>query len=213
MSEAKSYALRNRQGSDWFTHEEGSKTSDPSPQHELECQQDVEEQNGEESGNTPRTQMIKPVCNSNEWYKHDKVENDGEENMVSSVAKEKPLPDRQSGGDWYSHEAKNDDKPADVKVRVGSSEGQAYCTRDKTGSSSIWFAHEHDIGSTQTVDSGPRVNTAEGSSNATRMRSQSENWFSHDGKADLNGPHHTSKGRGNRPQSSEMHQIFHMGAE
>lgn len=211
MAEAKSYAQRNREGSDWFSHDDNAAKN--SPQHKAaESDNEVtEDKNGEMEPNSPRTQLIKPVCNSNQWYKHDGKE-ETDEVTPSGGGKEKMHMPRQSGGDWYSHEEKNAEKAADVKVRVGSTEGQAYCQRDKTGSSSSWFAHEHKDGQTAET-STPRVNSVEGSSNASRMRSQSENWFSHEEKGDLNGPQHTSKGRGNRPQSSDMHQIFHMGSE
>lgn len=213
MAEAKSYAQRNRQGSDWFSHDDNAVKTSPEHKATESDHEVTEDKNGEMESSSARTQMIKPVCNSNQWYKYEGKE-ETDEIAPSGGGKEKMHTPHQSGGDWYSHEEKNAEKAADVKVRVGSTEGQAYCQRDKTGSSSSWFAHEHKDGqTTETSVSSPRVNSTEGSSNANRMRSQSENWFGHDEKGDLNGPQHTSKGRGNRPQSSDMHQIFHMGSE
>src|SRR6218665_1072411 len=119
MAEAKSYAQRNREGSDWFSHDDNAAKN--SPQHKAaESDNEVtEDKNGEMEPNSPRTQLIKPVCNSNQWYKHDGKE-ETDEVTPSGGGKEKMHMPRQSGGDWYSHEEKNAEKAADVKVRVGS---------------------------------------------------------------------------------------------
>jgi len=85
-------------------------------------------------------------------------------------------------------------------------EGEAYCKRDKTGSSSLWYKHEHE----DDGDSNQQRPMTAGTANAARMRSESDQWFSHDGASDVS----STKRFSARPVSTEIHNIFHhAGAE
>ena len=68
--EAKQYAARNRQGSDWFTH--GSSTPSSSPAAKAEVSEvnsaAVTDQVTSPAKNGDRTQIIKPKSDSNSWY-------------------------------------------------------------------------------------------------------------------------------------------------
>lgn len=187
---AKQYADRNRKGSDWFSHDDQHDAPPPA-----EVEEPVTSDNGDAApdvvSQTNRTQMIKPVCNSNQWYKYDQ-KNGGEK--CEEVA------DDSSGASVVE----------EVKLRPNTGDRDSYCQRDKRGSSSEWFSHDH-VAEGGTCSS-PRVASKEGGDNASRMRGESENWFDHDANKKDGVPEssHMSKGRGNRPQSSEMHNIFHM---
>lgn len=208
MSEARAYAARNRQGSDWFGHgDTGSSAPAPSPVKAAPSSPPVA-QNGAETTSS-RSQMIKPACNSNQWYKYDEKSPSSE----ATPKKEASKASRQASGDWYSHSTPKTDDKKDAKPRVMTSEGESYCRRDKAGTSATWFSHEH-AGEATPQGAGPRVTSKEGSGNASRMRGESENWFSHNAASNgAQAPTHVSKGRGVQPKSSEMHQIFHMNTE
>ena len=83
--EAKQYAQRNRQGSDWFSHDGnavGAKPACPSPTETVAepsepppvSEDVVDKSPAEESApaaappQSARAQMIKPKCDSNEWF-------------------------------------------------------------------------------------------------------------------------------------------------
>lgn len=213
MSDARAYAARNRQGSDWFGHgDTGSSAPVATPVKVAPPPSPPAAQNG--AGSTPsgRSQMIKPTCNSNQWYKYDQKSPASEATPTKDTPKTKTT--RQASGDWYSHSTpKTDEKKDSTKPRVMTTEGESYCRRDKAGTSATWFSHEH-AGEATPQGAGPRVTSKEGSGNASRMRGESENWFSHSGAANgAQAPTHVSKGRGVQPKSSEMHHIFHMGTE
>jgi hypothetical protein len=184
--EAKQYAQRNRQGSDWFSHDKSQSdttsttttTTSASPAEVCTDKPDggslmsAGDDNGQVSS-TGRAQMIKPKCDSNQWYK-------------------------------YEQEGKQEtDKLAHT------TEGGAYCRRDKAGSASEWFSHDHPDGST----AGEVQQSAllkEGNANAARMRSESDSWFTHDKAEGQQTESRTStRGQATRPVSSEMHGIFH----
>lgn len=210
MSEARAYAARNRQGSDWFGTAP-SAAPVPSPAKAAPPSSPPAAQNGAETP-SGRSQMIKPACNSNQWYKYDEKSPASDGTPKKETGKTKST--RQESGDWYSHGTPKTADKNDSKPRVVTSEGESYCRRDKAGSSANWFSHEHAGEATPQGNIGPRVTSKEGSGNASRMRGESENWFSHSGSANgASGPTHVSKGRGVQPKSSEMHHIFHMNAE
>lgn len=64
VMDAKAYAARNREGSDWFTHR-----SEPKAQNNVV----VEPITDAPPSSSCKAQMIKPVCNSNQWFKHGEV--------------------------------------------------------------------------------------------------------------------------------------------
>jgi len=180
-SEAKQYAQRNRQGSDWFTHEKQPEAEIPAPPPAA-VQDVVDADQSDAVPATQRTQMIKPKCDSNQWYKYD--------------------------------------GPNEEQKVVPMTEGGNYCRRDKAGSASEWFSHDHTDGSAAAVDNGQKSELQrEGSANAARMRSESDSWFTHEKTGNQSGGAVTSgavtsgqKGAGtSRPVSNEMHGIFHHG--
>jgi hypothetical protein len=175
-SEAKQYAQRNQQGSDWFTHDKSESaaatvTNPPAPVAPVTV---VEAAVPSSDGSTgQRAHMIKPKCDSNQWYKYD--------------------------------------GPGDVEKPVQATEGGTYCRRDKAGSASEWFTHDHPDGSTGD-DVQQSALLKEGTANAARMRSESAAWFTYDKEAGEQSAGVMSlrgRGAGNRPGSSEMHGIFH----
>lgn len=158
-------------------------------------------------GSNGRAQMIKPTCNSNQWYKFG-PDNDNGSQMRQLTTGKKSRPVSQPV-DWFMHdETKQADARTEAKLRVTDQQGAAYCRRDKMGSSGSWFGHGN-AADTSAVQS--RVTSREGASNASRMRSESENWFNHSANAGCaREPVHVAKGRvANRPQSNDMHGIFH----
>lgn len=236
MAQAKEYAMRNRQGSDWFSHDASSNNhqvaaADADDHQAAAAEADprsIEPEMTDVTESQPatggRAQMIKPVCNSNQWYKYDQKGEepgssvDGPQEAPLSTHREKMHGPHQGGGDWYSDREKEGTGgcvgAADAKQpRVVSSEGESYCRRDKVGTSSSWFAHDHAGEESAGVAATPRVTSTEGCNNATRMRGQSEDWFHHDGATREAERPHISRGRGGRPQSSDMHDIFHMSSE
>lgn len=56
---AKQYAARNRQGSDWFSHDSGTSASDVPTSPAAKSEQPLP--------TSDRVQMIKPSTNSNDW--------------------------------------------------------------------------------------------------------------------------------------------------
>ena len=86
--EAKQYAQRNRQGSDWFSHDGGAvKPASPAPVEPAAAASEVpaaaDENNVDKSPSeeaapaaaplapaplSARAQMIRPKCDSNEWF-------------------------------------------------------------------------------------------------------------------------------------------------
>lgn len=198
-SEARQYAARNRQGSDWFSHSNepvsqshvsappapatsptvASKTTpvsvEPTVQVSLPT---VQQQSGDgvsagdsltPSGEqTGRTKAIRPVSDSNQWYKYDQ--------KTASPA------DKTDNGDAYH----------------------------QRGTASSWFSQDsgRDAGAAH-----QRGSSKELGANAARMRGESEQWFSHESSsmaASAASPGHSARGRANRPgNSSEMHDVFH----
>jgi len=209
MSDARAYAQRNQRGSDWFSHDASKPAAAAaSPAHskpEPEPVAPVEPpKNGAAAAEheSSRTQMIKPKCDSNQWFKHDKAEE-------NSTAAGGACP--QQAGDHAAASGKVDEAPCAGGAAKGAREGDAYGRRDKMGTSSQWFAHEHAADAAPSGASS-RVHSKEGGDNASRMRGESENWFNYDGSGkDANKDQHMSKGRGNKPQGDEMRQIFNMG--
>jgi len=68
-SEAKQYAARNRQGSDWFTHGSATPSSPPAVKTEISEVKSaaVTDQVTSPIKNGDRTQIIKPKSDSNSW--------------------------------------------------------------------------------------------------------------------------------------------------
>jgi len=158
-------------------------------------------------GSTGRAQMVKPTCDSNQWYKGGPEGNGSSSKMrqqQNTGRKTRPV---SQPVDWFTHDGTKNARP-ETKLRVTDEEGAAYCRRNKMGSSGTWFGHSGS-GDTNTVT--PRVTSQEGASNASRMRGESENWFNYNANAGgAREPLHVSKGRAaGRPQSNEMHSIFH----
>jgi len=103
-------------------------------------------------------------------------------------------------------EAKSTTSGAETKREK---EGAAYCRRDKTGSASEWFSHEHDQSGAQ--QQGKAVNS--GSANAARMRNESDCWYSYDkAPAEETTTVHKKRAAAVKPGGNEMHGIFHHAA-
>ena len=191
MEEAKSYAARNRAGSDWFAPQQSTSPSHQPAAAPVKVDDHPASPPAKADNDAGRAQLIKPVCNSNQWYKYDTAAAAAGNGESAKVQKESHVVDATPSQTQADHNAV-------------TKEGDANSRRDKAGS---WYSHD---GAESTgVTTSSRVVTTEGSNNANRMRQSSENWFSHDGGAS-NEPLHVSKGRANRPQSSDMHHIFHM---
>ncbi|ESO10668.1 hypothetical protein HELRODRAFT_167174 [Helobdella robusta] len=207
--DAKAYAARNRQGSDWFGHNPES-AGTMVPHHQQQNHNNVEQENVGEAPLTSRTQMIKPVCNSNQWFRHEgggdsvtdapkRVEPEQEQpqacqkattlvqEQVEVVSEKMEMPSQSTCGSLCFGSSKAEEP----KVRSHTREAEANFTRDKTGSD--WFSHDEQGGARPTSSmSGSRIGSLEGSQNASRMRGESENWFSHDPNAPPQ-PLHSSK--------------------
>jgi len=188
MADAKAYAQRNQQGSDWFSHD--AKATVPSPPVHLTQSPKKEVISEQDSG---RAQIIKPKCDSNQWFKYDGSDH-------SATAHVSPVKTESVAS------VKKDENVAPASK--GQREGDVYSRRDKMGTSASWF---HGEGETAT-GAATRVVSKEGGNNASRMRGESGNWFSHDSSnTDSNKELHVAKGRTNRPQNDEMNHIFNMG--
>lgn len=206
MSDARAYAQRNQQGSDWFTHDgKPAAVAPSSPAHKAQTEPITADspRNGAASCDTGRAHLIKPKCDSNQWFKHD-----------NPAATEAAAPESAA---VESHETPAAGaKPTARDGHCKASGGNEYCKRDKAGTSGSWFSHDHAGEAAAAAPAGgPRVTSKEGGDNASRMRGESENWFNYDATkaapasgADL----HVSKGRNaNRAQNDDMHHIFHQG--
>lgn len=199
--DAKAYAARNREGSDWFTHR-----SEPKAQNNVV----VEPITDAPPSSSCKAQMIKPVCNSNQWFKH------GEKD---EVAAKHPDGDSKPGktenstsvssacATWCIGGGEAKCPEAEPKTMNATQEGEANCIRDKA--TSDWFSHDSSDAAKNHSTPSHRMGSAEGNQNASRMRGESENWFSHDPNAPPQ-PLHTSKGRpSSRVQNSDMYNVFH----
>lgn len=97
--------------------------------------------------------------------------------------------DHPSNGQTAPEPARTVQKPShsngDDQRSDANMEGEANCQRDKAGSD--WFSH-HDPSKPV---ANPRAGSAESSNNASKMRNESENWFSHDPNAPSQPLHHS----------------------
>jgi hypothetical protein len=186
MSDARAYAQRNQRGSDWFSHDDKAAVVPSSVQATVSPKKEAPAE--PEAG---RAQLIKPKDESNQWFKHDGA--DQVPAARASPAKSQPVV---AAG-----------KTEETAGAASNREGNAYSRRDKMGTSASWFH-----GDGEKTEATARVVSKEGGDNASRMRGESENWFSHDSSNNgANKELHVSKGRTNRPQNDEMRQIFNMG--
>jgi hypothetical protein len=203
--EAKQYAARNRQGSDWFTHDS---TVTPAP---VQKTSPTTAAPPAATSPTDRTQPIKPSSDSNQWYKYD-----GASTTDKPAAVEKSSP-KEAGPPAVAEQPAAGitaaDKPAGngQHVELSSAAGDALQTQQhqRGGTASDWFSHDHSDGSGENVH--VRGTSKELGANAARMRGESEQWFSHDStSAAPTSPVHAAKGRaGARPGNSDMHDVFH----
>ena len=83
-------------------------------------------------------------------------------------------------------------------------EGAVYCRRDKIGTASEWFSHEHANSDAQQHGKGRST----GSANAARMRNESDCWYNYD-KAAAEETTGKKRAAGVKPGGNEMHGIFH----
>jgi hypothetical protein len=220
--EARQYAARNRQGSDWFSHDSAAAPARPAaavaPQSPLTPVHTVHSP-ADGIANIPnRTQPIKPSSDSNSWYKYEgsKQQPVASSDKVAASGSSDKTPEKVNvGSDKTAAEPAvggSDQLAAGGdKAGGGSGEGQ----RQRGGSASDWFSHDH------STTNDPGSGHVHGSSkelgaNAARMRGESEQWFSHDNTAaSTTSPVHAAKGRTGaaRPgNSSDMHDVFHHAA-
>ena len=107
-----------------------------------------------------------------------------------------------------SEEAKSATSGAETRREK---EGAAYCRRDKTGSASEWFSHDH------AENDGQQRGKAAGSGslNAARMRNESDCWYKYDKAAaaeETTTVVHKKRAAAVKPGGNEMHGIFHHAA-
>ena len=100
------------------------------------------------------------------------------------------------------------------KSRVTSVEADEYYKRDKLGSGSSWYSHEH--GSEEACTTSPR-NMKGTNDIASRLKGESEDWFHHDTDKDHANPTPPIKATSplakeliERAQGVEIKQVFQM---
>jgi len=266
MEDAKMYAQRNQKGSGWFSHDSDKPAAPAASKAAPTPTQTTQgENNGVANADTGRAQLIKPKCDSNDWFKHDNKDVPVKPVAASSASNEDiKTVDVPAGGsrkadttpvveplvaalqainlepDNHKAAIPAADKKDDIQAagaatkrdsndgrfsRDGreSREGTSNGRRDKMGSSADWFSHDHVVKEVAGAEGiTARVTTVEGDHNASRMRGESENWFSYDAKkadtssakADASSAkpdQQPPRGRINPQQNDDMHHIFHMG--
>jgi len=89
-------------------------------------------------------------------------------------------------------------------------EGAAYCRRDKAGSASEWFSHDHDAND---ASQQRGKSASSGSANAARMRNESDCWYNYDkAAAEETTVVHKKRPAAVKPGGNEMHGVFHHAA-
>jgi len=106
----------------------------------------------------------------------------------------------------YEHGGSGEEDKSGGETRR-EKDGAVYGRRDKTGSASEWFSHDH-TGNAQQQRSGRAVTC--GSANAARMRSESDCWYNYDKAAVAEETNvHKKRAAPVKPGANEMHGVFH----
>ncbi|ELU09461.1 hypothetical protein CAPTEDRAFT_223662 [Capitella teleta] len=191
------------QGKDekWFKMEENKDYHSPRPNSRVTDNrgQEIKEKNG--NG--------KP----NEWYRHD---NDQAAAGGDATA-ERP---GTGGGvpDWYGHENALIEEPgvstprSKQHARYTTAEAGEYLQRNKDGSASSWYSHDHQGEAAPEQPQSSRMSSVEGKAIASRLKGESEAWFGQDAKANVPMDRHRSKEAQdmvNKSRGGGMNQVMH----
>ena len=107
----------------------------------------------------------------------------------------------------YEHGGSGEEDKSGGETRR-EKEGAVYCRRDKIGSASEWFTHDHASDAQKQQRSGKAVTC--GSANAARMRSESDCWYNYDKSGAAEEPNvHKKRAAAVKPGTNEMHGVFH----
>jgi len=80
-----------------------------------------------------------------------------------------------------------------------------YCRRDKIGTASEWFSHDHANNDAQQHGKARSC----GSANAARMRSESDCWYNYDKATAAEETTSKKRSAAVKPGGNEMHGVFH----
>ncbi|CAD5120410.1 DgyrCDS8976 [Dimorphilus gyrociliatus] len=113
---------------------------------------------------------------SDQWYRHEHL--DTPETFVKhrSPTKEcrKNLDKMRASADWYIHNPSITEVPDQkLSARLADREAKTYLDRNKQGSVSEWFSHDH-------ADNGSDAQSAPVPSPRPNVNSDSKEWFSHE---------------------------------
>lgn len=173
-----------RSSAEWYRHDGGQPSNESTAT------------SGHRTGRNDDAKRLALAAGSdpNDWYRHDHQSNGTVDSTRSgkrvsagkSVANgdESPLWFA-SDGVWHDKKANDGEtmgKPSTFspKNRHSDAEASAYYQRDKTGSSSEWYPHEHESGEPQHAVRGRRSG-AEAEGIARRLKTESEDWYVYDG--------------------------------
>lgn len=189
-SRSKANAIGDQQ--DWYKH--GPDVPDP-PSWE----------------NKPKTRSRRSACSevrqratdSNDWFRHD------HKNGPTTSGSRKPFTGTSPTTALWVVTSEDGKSPTDLastprpKSRLTGPEADEYYRRNKTGTSSEWFSHEHPGDDTSGGSGNVRTRgTPEGGEIANRLKGESDEWFSHDANRAYITP--TPVVRGNSPLTREL---------
>lgn len=162
---------------------------------------------------------VQRATDSNDWFRHD------HKNGAFTSGSRRPVKVNSPTSLWVVT-TEDGKSPADLastprpKSRHTGPEADEYYLRDKTGTSSEWFSHEHPRDDPLASAGSGNIRTRrtpEGCEIANRLKGESEDWFSHDNNRNYVTPVLVVKGKSpltrdmmERAQGREVKQIFCM---
>lgn len=193
---------------DWYKH--GTDVPDPPS---------LEKRSKGRSRRSACTEVRQKATDPNDWFRHDHAKGSG---TIPERPSKKPSKVASPTSLWvvYSEDG-TPTNPADrastprSHSRLTSKEADEYYRRDKVGTSTEWFSHDHqNLVPDQATSTRA---TPQGTEIANRLKGESENWFSHEGNENYVSPLPVGKGHSplskelmDRAQGSEIKQVFQM---
>jgi len=138
------------------------------------------------------------ACDSNEWFRHEHIPGEVISPRISSAGHQgrrhpkSPLCNESTNSPlWAASKTDSDEGIIDVRQVVSSPEASEYLKRNKTGTTSEWFPHEHAADSDGNLSSASQRQKGgkECAENATRLKGESsQTWFSHEPNQNYTAP-------------------------
>ena len=201
MSEAKDYAARNRQGSDWFGHSAAPAASPVASASKPDTPSSVTKKSETSEATTGRTQMIKPSSDSNQWYKYEATKTSPAEPLVPAVTvqqKAEPVKssDTTDGGattgrqqmikptsdsnQWYKYDnAANGKDAASAPQEPAHRKPAPANVSNEKAHAGDWYSHDTKAADTTSSADGGKSSPV-GRGGRSKQSAPSADWFTHD---------------------------------